>query len=80
LDSFLYQAALRLFTRAVQRRIRLRRLSLNVAHLQTPFGQMALFPWDDPDRHRETRLLKAMDEIRQRYGNGAVYYGRTEVR
>jgi DNA polymerase-4 len=76
LDSFLYQTALRLFTRAVRRRIRLRRLSLNVTHLQTPLGQLALFPWDDPGRHRETRLLKAVDEIRQRFGNGAVYYGR----
>ncbi|UCG21979.1 MAG: hypothetical protein JSU80_05235 [Deltaproteobacteria bacterium] len=86
LDSFLYQAALRLFTRAVQRRIRLRRLSLNVAHLQIPFGQLALFPWDDPDRGKEVKLLRAVDQIRRRYGNGAVYYGRagrrqrTEIR
>jgi DNA polymerase-4 len=76
LDSFLYQVALHLFARAVQRRIRLRRLSLNVAHLQTPFGQLALFPWDDPGRHRETRLLKAVDEIRQRFGNHAIFYGK----
>jgi hypothetical protein len=80
LDSFLYQVALHLFARAVQRRIRLRRLSLNVAHLQTPFGQLALFPWDDPGRHRETRLLKAVDEIRRRFGKEVLYYGRTEVR
>ena len=77
LDSFLYRASLQLFNRAVQRRLRLRRLALNVAHLQTPFGQLALFPWDDPGRHRETRLLKAVDEIRRRFGNGAVYYGKT---
>jgi DNA polymerase-4 len=76
LDSFLYQAALHLFTRAVQRRIRLRRLSLSITHLQTPFGQLALFPWDDPGRHRETKLLKAVDEIRQRFGNQAIFYGR----
>ena len=80
LDSFLYQAALRLFTRAVQRRIRLRRLSLNVAHLQTPFDQLALFPWDDPGRGKEIKLLRAIDQIRQRHGNGALYYGRTEGR
>ena len=76
LDSFLYQAALRLFTRAVQRRIRLRRLSLNVSYLQFPLGQLALFPWDDPGRYRETSLLKAVDEIRHRFGNQAIFYGR----
>jgi DNA polymerase-4 len=76
LDSFLYQAALRLFTRAVQRRIRLRRLSLNVAHLQTPFGQLALFPWDDPDQGKEVKLLGAVDQIRHRFGNQAIFYGR----
>jgi DNA polymerase-4 len=80
LDSVLYKAALRLFDRAVQRRLRIRRLALSVTNLQPPFGQLALFPWDDPGRHRETRLLQAVDEIRQRHGNGAVYYGRTEVR
>jgi DNA polymerase-4 len=79
LDSFLYQATLRLFTRAVQRRIRLRRLSLNVAHLQTPFDQLALFPWDDPGQGKEIKLLRAIDQIRQRYGNGAIHYGRTAL-
>jgi DNA polymerase-4 len=80
LDSFLYEAALRLFTQAVQRRIRLRRLSLNVAHLQTPFGQLALFPWDDPGRGKEVKLLRAIDQVRHRFGNEVLYYGRTEVR
>jgi nucleotidyltransferase/DNA polymerase involved in DNA repair len=77
LDSVLYRAALRLFNRAVQRRLRIRRLILSVAHLQPPFGQLALFPWDDPARSKEIKLLMAMDHIRRRHGNGAVYYGRT---
>lgn len=80
LDSVLYGAALRLFDRAVQRRLRIRRLVLSVAHLQPPFGQLALFPWDDSHGGKETKLLQAMDHIRERYGNGALYYGRTEVR
>jgi hypothetical protein len=79
LDSVLYQAALRLFDRAVQRRLRIRRLVLSVSHLQPPFGQLALFSWDDPGRSKETSLLQAIDQIRERFGNGAVYYGRTAL-
>jgi DNA polymerase-4 len=76
LDSFLYQAALRLFNRTVQRRLRLRHLALNAAYLQSPLSQMALFPWDDPGRGKEVKLLRAMDQIRRRYGNHAIFYGR----
>jgi hypothetical protein len=76
LDSVLYRAALRLFDRAVQRRLRIRRLALSAAYLQPPIGQLALFPWDDSHGGKETKLLRAMDHIRDRYGNGALYYGR----
>jgi DNA polymerase-4 len=76
LDSVLYKAASRLFDRTVQRRLRIRRLALSAAYLQPPIGQLALFPWDDSHRSKETELLKALDHIRNRYGNHAVYYGR----
>jgi DNA polymerase-4 len=76
LDSVLYGAALRLFNRAVQRRLRIRCLALNAAYLQPPIGQLALFPWDDSHGGKETKLLQAMDHIRDRYGNNALYYGR----
>jgi len=77
LDSVLYGTALRLFDRAVQRRLRIRRLALSAAYLQSPIGQLALFPWDDYHGGKETELLNALDHIRNRYGNGAVYYGKT---
>ena len=77
LNSVLYGAALRLFDRAVQRRLRIRRLALSAAYLQSPIGQLALFPWDDSHSGKETNLLQAMDHIRDRYGNGALYYGKT---
>ena len=76
LDTVLYGAALRLFDRAVQRRLRIRRLALSATYLQSPIGQLALFPRDDSRRGKETKLLQAMDHIRERYGNGALYYGR----
>jgi hypothetical protein len=53
---------------------------LNAAYLQSPIGQLALFPWDDSHGGKETKLLQAMDHIRERYGNGVLHYGRTEVR
>jgi DNA polymerase-4 len=77
LDSVLYGAALRLFDRAVQRRLRIRRLALGAAYLQSPIGQLALFPWDDSQGGKETKLLQAMDHIRDRYGNDALHYGKT---
>jgi len=77
LNSVLYGAALRLFDRTVQRRLRIRRLALSAAYLQSPIGQLALFPWDDSHSGKETKLLQAMDHIRDRYGNGALYYGKT---
>jgi DNA polymerase-4 len=76
LDSVLYVAALRLFDRAVQRRLRIRRLALSAAYLQPPIGQLSLFPWDDSHRSKEPELLNALDHIRERYGDQAVYYGR----
>jgi hypothetical protein len=80
LDSVLYAAALRLFDRAVRRRLRIRRLALSAAYLQPPIGQLALFPWDDSPRGKELELLNALDHIRERYGNGALYYGKTDGR
>ena len=29
---------------------------------------------------KKQKLLQAMDHIRERYGNGVLHYGRTEVR
>ena len=77
LDSVLYGAALRLFNRTVQRRLRIRHLALNAAYLQPPIGQLALFPWDDSHGGKEAKLLQAMDHMRNRYGNSALYYGKT---
>ncbi len=77
LDSVLYKEASRLFNRVVQRRLRIKHLAISVAHLQPPFGQLALFPWDDPVRSKEIEVLRAVDHIRRRYGKHAIYYGRT---
>ena len=79
LDSVLYGAALRLFDRAVQRRLRIRRLALSAAYLQSPIGQLALFPWDDYHGGKETKLLQAVDHIRDRYGNQTIFYGRVPI-
>jgi hypothetical protein len=71
--------ALRLFDRAVQRRLRIRRLVLRGARLHAPIGQLALFPWDDSACAKESKLLQSIDHIRQRYGTQAIYYGKASV-
>jgi DNA polymerase-4 len=77
LDNVLYGMVLRLFGRTVQRRLRIRRLALSVTRLQPPIAQLALFPWDDSHNGKETKLLQALDHIRERYGNQSISYGKT---
>ncbi|MBW1981045.1 MAG: hypothetical protein JRJ12_07470 [Deltaproteobacteria bacterium] len=76
LDSVLFQTASRLFARAGQRRVRVRGLVLTATQLHHPIGQLSLFSWDDHCCRREEQLVRALDHIRQRYGAGAIYYGK----
>ena len=64
----------RLLERAVSRRVRVRELALYLRDLAPAPRQMSLFePAGDP---RRAALTAALDRIRDRYGDGAVFFGR----
>jgi DNA polymerase IV len=68
----------RLFVRCFRRRVRLQRMTLQVDHLGPPAEQLSLF--DDPistapPAHH--RLSLALDQIRMKFGEQALSWGRT---
>jgi DNA polymerase-4 len=67
-DFVIFDRAERLFRSAYQRRVQLKSIALRLDHLTYPCGQMVLF-----DLKQERRsLLKAMDSIRDRFGDDAI--------
>ena len=68
----------RLFFRCFRRRVRLRRVTLQVGHLAPPAQQLSLYDASSsavqPTPHR---LSLALDRIRQKFGQRAVSWGRT---
>ena len=78
LDLSLFQAAHRLLIQAVQRRVRIRRITLHCTQLAHLSGQMELFPADplSPFFQREKALQQTVDEIRSRFGKKMIWRGR----
>lgn len=77
LDRPLFQAANRLLIQAAQRRVRIRRIALHCTQLAHLSGQMELFSWETPSSfsRRQGALQQALDEIRGRFGKGAIRRG-----
>lgn len=77
-EADLQPVLVRLFFRCFRRRVRLRRLTLQVDRLEPPAEQLSLFdesaPFEEPASHR---LAFALDAIRQKFGEQAVSWGRT---
>lgn len=73
-DPALFEAARRALAIAVNRRIRVKHIRLVFRKLFFPPVQMDLF--DNAARERQTRLSGAMDKIRMKFGDGAIYTGR----
>jgi DNA polymerase-4 len=64
-----------LFERLFARRIRVRKLGLGLGALVPVPSQLSLF--DEHNQHPKIEALnKAMDKIRDKYGDNAVFYGR----
>ncbi len=77
-ETDLYPLLTRLFVRCFRRRVRLRRMTLRVDHLTPTAEQLSLFETSlftlPPPPHR---LSLAMDQIRTRFGERALVWGRT---
>jgi DNA polymerase-4 len=72
----LFETARSVLHMAWRRRVRVRHLRLMCDRLTFPPAQRELFPAADADR-RPTRLVSALDRIRQRFGTDAIKVGRT---
>ncbi|UCF61509.1 MAG: DNA polymerase IV [Anaerolineaceae bacterium] len=71
-DGEIYQAAMELFKRVWRKGRPVRLLGVGVSDLGPPIRQLALFSqsWE-----QDGRLLKAIDEIRAKYGSSALLRG-----
>jgi len=66
-----------LFHRCFRRRVRLTRLTLQVSRLEPPTRQLSLFDESESIIPRSHRLALAMDQIRTKFGEQALSWGRT---
>ncbi len=76
-ESDLQPPLTRLFYRSFRRRIRLTRLTLQASQLESPAEQLSLFGEPKPAvLLRSHRLSLALDEIRAKFGEQALSWGR----
>jgi DNA polymerase-4 len=75
-DITLFELAHEVLTRTWIRRIRIRHLRLIFDKLIFPPAQLELFPTDRRKMERRTHLVGVMDDIRSRFGPGAIQMGR----
>ncbi|MGE0644711.1 MAG: hypothetical protein AB7P24_13665 [Nitrospira sp.] len=74
----LQPALTRLFYRCFTRRVRLTRMRLRVSRLEPPAQQLSLFDGSDSlSLPRAHRLALALDQIRAKFGEQALSWGRT---
>lgn len=73
-DWQMLQTAEDLLTRTITRRIRVRKMTLRFCDLCQPYQQLTLF--DEPVNPKLQAAGKAMDRIRDRFGENAISFGR----
>ncbi len=76
-DWQMLQIAEQLLTRTITRRIRVRKITLRLCDLCQSYQQLDLF--DEPADPKLQAVGKAMDKIRDRFGETAIAYGRAQV-
>ncbi len=74
-DFYLFPIAVLALKRAWTRRVRIRHLRLICDRLTFPPAQMELFPECRKNRHQHEKLIGAIDMIRSRFGEAAIYRG-----
>lgn len=76
-DFDLYAPLERIFLRACQRRVRVRFMKVWFQDFSPPFSQLSLFPARSPVTEKKALVTKALNHIREKYGDEAIKYGRT---
>ena len=76
-EQALFQLSRTVFFPCQGRRLRIRRMGLVCDRLAFPPAQRPLFPEFAPARRDRARLIRAMDEIRSRFGTEAIGTGRS---
>lgn len=75
-DITLFEQAKAVLDRVWTRRVRIRSLKLMLDRLTFPPAQRSLFPEEEKTRQKRAGIVSALDTIRGRFGEGAVYMGR----
>jgi DNA polymerase IV len=75
-DLRLFEPVRLALARAWTRRVRVRHLRLVCDRLTFPPAQLELFPEDAIARAKQDGLIAALDDIRGKYGTGAIRFGR----
>jgi DNA polymerase-4 len=75
-DFDLYDPLEKLFFKACKRRVRVRFMKIRFWDFSS-CRQLSLFHKVRPDEEKKTRIIKTLDQIRERYDEGAIKYGRT---
>jgi len=75
-DMDLYSVLEGLFFKACQRRTGVRFIRVWFRDLFSSPSQLSLFPATGPGGEKKNMVTRAMDRIRERYGDRAIGYGR----
>ena len=75
-DFDLYGFLESIFLKACRRRVRIRFMRVWFQDFSSPAPQLSLFPTTSPDAEKKALVTRALDRIRERYGDEAIKYGR----
>jgi DNA polymerase-4 len=75
-DFDLYRPLEDLFFRACTRRVRVRFMRIWFWDFSAPPNQLSLFQIPEPSREKATRMIQALDRIRERYGGTFIQVGK----
>jgi DNA polymerase-4 len=76
-DFDLYEPLEKVFLKACRRRVRVRFMKVWFREFSPPNPQLSLFPTIPPVPEKKIQVTRALDSIRERYGDEAIKYGRT---
>lgn len=73
----LYPVLERLFVKTCQRRVRIRFMRVWFSGFSPPDPQLPLFSSPVPDTEKRAEVIRALDLVREKYGEGAIRFART---